>query len=207
MSGYFAALERELVSAAGRRGPRRRRGRGTVLLAAALLAAAGGTAAAVTGTFDRRDEVREIGRLFRSAPIAEGTTSNGARWQLLASDAGGRFCFGIAMPSADPQMLRPGGGATCGRREPGILTIEAASGGPGRRYGPRHSLALGTAPDAAVSVEITVGKGKLTVPTFDDPKGIEGRFYVTGIPLRWQRQRRHVRAFDASGNVIARAGG
>jgi hypothetical protein len=209
MSDYFKLLEAELsrVAAPGTR--RRRPARRVLAIAAAVALLAGVPAAAVTGgaLSGKKHDAREVSRFLHQKPIAEGTASNGARWQLLASEGDKGFCFGILMPSRDPGELAPGGGVGCGDRRPGVLFVSSASGGPGKHYGPRHSLALGTAPDAAVAVEISVGKGKLTVPTFDDPKGIRGRFYVTGIPTRWLRPRKHVRALDANGRVIARAGG
>jgi hypothetical protein len=208
MSGYFVRLEAELVEAAARERPKRRgRGRRVALLAAAALVLAGVPAAAV------RDRGRVAGqaeqRLLRSDPIATGATANGARWELLASDGERGFCFGIAMPSGDPRELAPGAGVTCGEHEPGELTIHVSSSGAGlhTRGRPRHSLASGTAPDAAVGVTIAHGGRSLHARTFDDRRGIEGRFYVAGIPLSWQRGRRHVEAIDANGRVIARAGG
>jgi hypothetical protein len=209
MSTYFAELERELTTAAGQASPRRRPGRRVVLLAAAALVAAGVPAAAVTGVFKRDRGRDEVSRLFHVPPIGEGVTPRGARWQLLAYQDGKRFCFGIAHPSNDPRAGQPGGGGGCDDHPPGVLTVYASSSSPGRYSppGPRHSLASGTAPDAAVTVELSVGSGRISVRTFDDPKGIKGRFYVAEIPFRWQRQRRHARAFDARGRVIARAGG
>lgn len=208
MTGYFAQLERELAAAAGRQ-PVRRRARRVVLLAAAALVLAGVPAAAVTGVVGIDRDRDDADRLFDREPVAEGVTPKGARWQLLASHESGRFCVGIALPSGDPDQLSPGGGVTCDHREPGELTIYAAYSQPGilSRGRPRHSVVAGTAPDAAVTVEISAGGAKLTTRTFDDADGIEGRFYATGVPLRWQRMRRHVRAYDARGKVVARAGG
>lgn len=208
MSDYFVLLERELTRAAGRAGGRRHRGRRAGLLAAAVLIGAGVPAAAVTGVF-RDDPAREVNRVFHEPPVAEGTTPNGARWQLLAYERDGRFCFGIALPTGDPDELQPGGGAGCDEHPPGTLTVSAASSVPGRfsKGRPRHSLVYGTAPDAAVSVRLRADGGSVTVRTVDDRKGIAGRFYAVGVPLRWQRQRRHAEALDARGEVIARAGG
>ena len=209
MSGYFAALERELTAAAARQAPPRRRGRRVVLMAVAALLLVGVPAAAVTGVLRGHRDRDDVSRLLHSAPIAEGTQSNGARWQLLASSSSGRFCLGLAMPTGDPQELAPGAGGGCGDHEPGQLTLYSASTGLSRytKPHPRHSLAYGTAPDGAVRIEVSRGRGRLTTQAFDDGEGIEGRFYVIEIPLRWQRSRRHVRAFDARGRVIARAGG
>jgi hypothetical protein len=209
MTDYFRQLGDELSAAAERTRPRRRRGRRVALLAAAALVVAGVPAAAVLDSDEDRGP-DEADRLLHTDPILTGTTPRGLRWELQASeDEKGRFCFGTTMPTDDPEELAPAAGVGCGDHEPGELTIHVNSTQPGRhsRDRRRHSLASGTAPDEAASVTITHADGRISVKTLDDPKGIEGRFYVAEIPLRWQRGRRHVVARDAQGKVVARAGG
>lgn len=210
MSDYFGQLEHELTRAAARGGRPRRRGRRAVLLAAAALVVAGVPAAAVTGAFDE-DTEDAVGRLMHEPGIAEGTTARGTRWRLVAEQRGEQFCLGLATPSDRPGELQPAFGGGCPDQAPGTLTVFAASTSLSRLSprGPRHSLAYGTAPDAAARVRIghPSSGGTVTVRTFDDRGGIAGRFYVAEIPLRWQRARRRVEALDATGAVVARAGG
>lgn len=210
MSDYFLQLEDELRRAAGRGAGHRRRGRRAALLAAAALIVVGVPAAAMTGAFEEDTEDAVL-RLMHQSGIAEGTTPRGTRWRLAAEERRGRFCIGLATPTRRPGELEPAFGGGCDDRAPGTLTVSAASTRVSRLSprGPRHSLAYGTAPDAAARVRIghPSSDRTVTVRTFDDSKGIEGRFYVAEIPLRWQRARRHAEALDRNGNAIARAGG
>jgi hypothetical protein len=212
MSGYFTMLERELAASAGRRRRRHRGGR-AALLAAALLMLAGVPALAVTGVLSGDDARDPADKLLHEEPIARGATPEGARWELLASEDERGFCFGVLTPTEDPREIAPAAGVTCGQRRPGALTVQIIYRGGSRhtRPSPPQTLVLGTAPEAAATVEASVRGERLAVRTIDDDRGIKGRFYVIEVPprlhRRWQVSRRQVRALDAGGRVIARAAG
>lgn len=215
---YFDRLERELLGAAERERDRRapsppdatvrRRGRRTAVAAIALTLLAGGTAAAVTGVFRPHREADGLLRLSERRIVAEGTTSDGRRWQLTASKSGAGFCFGLRLPYPVPPGVDPGAYATsdsegCGGKEPGTLTLATSSGGEGPLVS--TALAFGTAPDQATRVRVEARGISRTAATVEDDAGLDGRVYLVELPTRRALGPTTVVALDARGQEIGSA--
>jgi hypothetical protein len=215
MTGYFANLERELLAAAERQryeahspqpatpsrrfGGRRLRVMATAL---ALVVVTGVPAAAVTGVFRPHREPDGLVRLTKRQVIAEGTTPDQRHWQLLASQSGSGFCFGIKLPTGLPgddgnTSVSEG----CGGESPGSLKVATISGGSF----PQNGLAFGLTPDEATRVRVEARGVAVTVETVDDDVGLDGRFYVAELPVRKSLGPTVVVALDDDGAVIGRA--
>ena len=217
MTDYFDHLEGELLGAAERERDRRapspsdatvrRRGRRTAVAAIALTLLAGGTAAAVTGVFRPHREADGLLRLSERRTVAEGTTSDGRRWQLTASQSGAGFCFGLRLPNPVPPGVEPGAYGTsdsegCGGKQPGTLTLATSSGGTGPAAD--NALAFGTAPERAARVRVEARGISRTAGTVEDDAGLDGRVYLVELATRKVLGPTTVVALDARGQEIGR---
>jgi hypothetical protein len=214
MTSYFADLERELLVAAERQrcearspqpatpsrrfGGRRLRVMATAL---ALVVVTGVPAAAVTGVFRPHREPDGLVRLTKRQVIAEGTTPDQRHWQLLASQSGVGFCFGIRLPTGLGDDGNTSVSEGCGGESPGSLQVATSSGGSL----PQNGLAFGMTPDQATRVRVEARGVAVTVETVDDDVGLDGRFYVAELPVRKSLGPTVVVALDDDGAVIGRA--
>lgn len=217
MTDYFDHLEHELFAAAERKRDRldtsppetikRPRGRRTAAAAIALTLLAGGTAAAVTGVFRPHRKADGLVRLSERRTVAEGTTSDGRRWQLTASQSGAGFCFGLRLPNPVPPGSDPGAYGTndsegCGGKQPGTLTLATSSGGT--EPAASNALAFGTAPERARRVRVEARGISKTTATIEDDAGLDGRVYFVELPTRKALGPTTIVALDARGQEIGR---
>jgi hypothetical protein len=215
MTGYFVDLERELVTAAERQRALSTSAHATGLgrrllnrrlraaaLALGLLVVAGVPAAAMTGVFRPHRESDGLVRLSERVVVADGSTPDRGRWQILVSRSNAGFCLGIRLPTGVPGDHGTQVSEGCGGPGPGSLTVATVSGGDVRRNG----LAFGSAPDRAAQVRVEARGVAVTVETIDDELGLDGRFYLAELPVRTGLGPTKVIALDSDGAVIGRAG-
>jgi len=213
MTDYFSALESELFEAAERQrddartasgaaGQSKRHLRPRVIgLALGLTLLAGVPAAAVTGVFRPHREPDGLVRLTERRVVADGSLRDGRRWQLLASQSGYGFCFGIRLPNPGPPGLGDLGASVsegCGGKTPGELTVATSSGGTFAK----NAVAFGLAPDAATHVRVEAQGVTATVATVDDNIGLPGRLYVIDLPTRKALRSTTAIALDAQGKEV-----